>query len=464
MAGSGMAGSSPRVRGKRDRRPTGRLEAGLIPARAGKTVCVPVVRDDVEAHPRACGENMTATTAMNHHRGSSPRVRGKLLRLLRAGRALGLIPARAGKTPAGGPAGGGAPAHPRACGENAVVRMVGDPMQGSSPRVRGKRVRGRRGRSVGGLIPARAGKTDVHCPVLSMCWAHPRACGENIEKVTLDESDKGSSPRVRGKPPPTPGLWPGRGLIPACAGKTTSNHWRARSSPAHPRVCGENRRAFSHRLKREGSSPRVRGKRLALVEPVHPGRLIPACAGKTPGSSKSPHEASAHPRVCGENVREVSLTAIPAGSSPRVRGKLFAVFCEVFTIGLIPACAGKTRGRHRGRRSQAAHPRVCGENGGSGAGVEVGDGSSPRVRGKHNVTPGGGEDARLIPACAGKTLGTARTGRPTPAHPRVCGENNANVDPLTALVGSSPRVRGKRRIHVREPQGVRLIPACAGKT
>ena len=50
----------------------------------------------------------------------------------------------------------------------------------------------------------------------------------------------------------------------------------------------------------------------------------------------------AHPRACGENVQEVSLVSIPAGSSPRVRGKLGEARSVVGLDGLIPARAGKT--------------------------------------------------------------------------------------------------------------------------
>ena len=52
----------------------------------------------VSAHPRACGENLRATTHGSKAGGSSPRVRGKHLGGVLGPRAPGLIPARAGKT------------------------------------------------------------------------------------------------------------------------------------------------------------------------------------------------------------------------------------------------------------------------------------------------------------------------------------------------------------------------------
>ena len=51
-------------------------------------------------------------------------------------------------------------------------------------------------------------------------WDHPRVCGEQIIKVTLDDSKEGSSPRVRG----TEGMGVSKldlkGIIPACAGNS----------------------------------------------------------------------------------------------------------------------------------------------------------------------------------------------------------------------------------------------------
>mgnify|MGYP001641415449 CR=1 FL=1 len=100
------------------------------------------------------------------------------------------------------------------------------------------------------------------------------------------------------------------GLIPACAGKTWSLSSPIGSSGAHPRVCGENYRGRAGGVKEYGSSPRVRGKRVAGCCCCERAGLIPACAGKTAGALIGEGEAGAHPRVCGEN----SLSLRPTGS------------------------------------------------------------------------------------------------------------------------------------------------------
>ena len=152
------------------------------------------------------------------------------------------------------------------------------------------------------------------------------------------------------------------------------------------------------------------------------------------------------------------------GSSPRVRGKLTRFTADDAGPGLIPACAGKTGGIRYRLCAYWAHPRVCGENGSAYFGASGVPGSSPRVRGKlvgrMTVEARGG----LIPACAGKTFLVAMRRQGLSAHPRVCGENFNLTGEDEAGLGSSPRVRGKRRGGRAWPLEDRLIPACAGKT
>ena len=280
----------------------------------------------------------------------------------------------------------------------------------------------------------------------------------------FDDRREGSSPRVRGKQDLFGNAWNTVGLIPACAGKTGSISVRTAAPRAHPRVCGENPAAEAMENLVTGSSPRVRGKRAAsrVAKPVR--GLIPACAGKTARNVIEEMNSGAHPRVCGENrVGRATRPGLP-GSSPRVRGKLSRSRSITLLLGLIPACAGKTKRRYHRPVNSRAHPRVCGENGGAGGSPPRYPGSSPRVRGKRSTIDERVIKARLIPACAGKTTSMKQHCSLNPAHPRVCGENVSLVVVATLVAGSSPRVRGKRTGSRDQCQGSGLIPACAGKT
>ena len=92
-----IEGTSPRVRGKP---PAGLLKSsyrGYIPARAGEAH-PDIVSDGIaRVHPRACGGSEQRAAFERYLAGTSPRVRGKRLTLAVGDFVLGYIPARAGE-------------------------------------------------------------------------------------------------------------------------------------------------------------------------------------------------------------------------------------------------------------------------------------------------------------------------------------------------------------------------------
>ena len=274
---------------------------------------------------------------------------------------------------------------------------------GSSPRVRGKPVGDAGDEVAEGLIPACAGKTPSAAKRALMSAAHPRVCGENWSTASRRSTASGSSPRVRGKRVRAVADGGGARLIPACAGKTSdAEGWRT-CSAAHPRVCGENGPPGVRTSRVPGSSPRVRGKRGARRGGGVRVGLIPACAGKTPPPGVPASPRAAHPRVCGENRVQSTPVTSPRGSSPRVRGNLSFTWKSPASMRLIPACAGKTGRFSACAAITTAHPRVCGENSDAPGHPFQLEGSSPRVRGKPRFPHFGAVARGLIPACAGKT-------------------------------------------------------------
>ncbi|EFW09850.1 hypothetical protein HMPREF9005_1174 [Actinomyces sp. oral taxon 178 str. F0338] len=116
------------------------------------------------------------------------------------------------------------------------------------------------------------------------------------------------------------------------------------------------------RSPRDGSSPRVRGKRGPLARAGSTRRLIPARAGKTTTPATGSSCAAAHPRACGENREPSPIAGTFSGSSPRVRGKHDLHHHRCGSNGLIPARAGKTCPKVFANVGDGAHPRACGEN------------------------------------------------------------------------------------------------------
>ena len=208
-------------------------------------------------------------------------------------------------------------------------------------------------------------------------------------------------------------------------------------------MCGEKLQQHGPGWWPWGSPPRVRGK-------VFSEGLLPVIPGD-------------HPRVCGEKSGLMRSNATGTGSPPRVRGKDVSGADATPWIRITPACAGKSFTSMKCFRAIQDHPRVCGEKTEIAYVVFLSEGSPPRVRGKAYRIKPHCVNARITPACAGKSKGCCGVGIPLEDHPRVCGEKQAEQDLIATRQGSPPRVRGKVPFPVLHGFGAGITPACAGK-
>ena len=135
------------------------------------------------------------------------------------------------------------------------------------------------------------------------------------------------------------------GLIPAHAGKTLHDPAHRTASTAHPHSRGETGQCGRGPWSAQGSSPLTRGKRGHGGFPTNDPGLIPAHAGKTPPRCPARYQRWAHPRSRGENCRGRGGGPARDGSSPLTRGKHTDRALLIRQERLIPAHAGKTRGR-----------------------------------------------------------------------------------------------------------------------
>ena len=213
-------GSPPRMRGKPHHGGSSPRYERITPAHAGKTH---IHQDKIRGlwdHPRACGENFVPVPHRIGRTGSPPRMRGKQKLSLGAAQLLRITPAHAGKTDLPRSRRSQHPDHPRACGENPRPFARSMSPSGSPPRMRGKRhpmfefLRELR------ITPAHAGKTWVPAPKVGAFTDHPRACGENMPKSSVESASRGSPPRMRGKHFRELLLLRRERITPAHAGKT----------------------------------------------------------------------------------------------------------------------------------------------------------------------------------------------------------------------------------------------------
>ena len=280
---------------------------GITPARAGKTTTMIRNPSGTRDHPRACGENLAVMVLAVRSVGSPPRVRGKREEGIATFVGKRITPARAGKTRQHRGSADRRPDHPRACGENVTSSAPSAAIVGSPPRVRGKLENLQEALNETGITPARAGKTSIRRTRRTPATDHPRACGENVQRLHDQEVEKGSPPRVRGKPCNPKAGWRAMRITPARAGKTCAVPPLAPMQGDHPCACGENIPERARQCNRAGSPPRVRGKHRLLSPTAFLLRITPARAGKTFSTQVLVGKPKDHPRACGEN----------AGHSPR---------------------------------------------------------------------------------------------------------------------------------------------------
>ena len=167
------------------------------------------------------------------------------------------------------------------CGEHLDAGSEQKPCPGSSPHVRGALLRLLIAATIGGIIPACAGSTSRKPEAKEFQRDHPRMCGEHSTRSFQTGSSAGSSPHVRGALDTDGGGVAFIGIIPACAGRTYTHLFALSCQRDHPRMCGEHYTCPLTTPATSGSSPHVRGARAETNQHAHNTGIIPACAGST---------------------------------------------------------------------------------------------------------------------------------------------------------------------------------------
>ena len=208
----------------------------------------------------------------------------------------------------------------------------------------------------------------------------------------------------------------------------------------------------------------MRGSQLVKESAHKYDGIIPAHAGLTRIDITFNIMDWDHPRACGAHAKSLLVRRTITGSSPRMRGSLAHDVVKAGHFGIIPAHAGLTPTHTVERSTTRDHPRACGAHHASFPSSSQFGGSSPRMRGslprncKSHLSHG------IIPAHAGLTSSCDKPSSCLRDHPRACGAHRDAYISQTARRGSSPRMRGSRRVDIRPPDLPGIIPAHAGLT
>ena len=231
----------------------------------------------------------------------------------------------------------------------------------------------------------------------------------------------GSSPHARGLPSGRLRSTSQAGIIPACAGFTSSTCYEQAARPDHPRMRGVYPAAPAVSVAGSGSSPHARGLRLPEADAGPDVGIIPACAGFTlPRRTRRPCPGD-HPRMRGVYAKKTLRTPRQAGSSPHARGLPVVATSSTSVSGIIPACAGFTRTDGSGPGTRADHPRMRGVYSLVIHVLREAGGSSPHARGLRPQGQGAVPYVGIIPACAGFTTQSTRSSPKQRDHPRMRG-------------------------------------------
>ena len=147
-----------------------------------------------------------------------------------------------------------------------------------------------------------------------------------------------------------------------------------------------------------------------------------------------------------------------------MRGKDIKPAVREFNQGITPAYAGKSPASPAYFPLGRDHPRVCGEEEANLQNTAQWIGSPPRMRGRVEGLARAPAAFRITPACAGKRVRCAVKRLAGRDHPRVCGEKNSPTANAAGRAGSPPRVRGKGASEITVATCSGITPACAGKS
>ena len=235
-------------------------------------------------------------------------------------------------------------------------------------------------------------------------------------------------------------------------------------STVHPHACGEHCSGDMPSALMIGSSPRMWGTLLSLLDAFPDYRFIPTHVGNTTLVAASFVAVLVHPHACGEHQSGLETDRTDGGSSPRMWGTHQRPHSAHRESRFIPTHVGNTSSRRHMSQVQPVHPHACGEHHFTLRNLRTGTGSSPRMWGTQRSSGASFLRERFIPTHVGNTCPSSIRPIFFSVHPHACGEHNCRISRRRSTIGSSPRMWGTRKSGKPNEGPTWFIPTHVGNT
>ena len=152
-----------------------------------------------------------------------------------------------------------------------------------------------------------------------------------------------------------------------------------------------------------GSPPLARERRGNVWRRYAGHGITPACAGKTAKVCPSGVKRRDHPRLRGKDINKLTESDDTKGSPPLARERRWKDCACLYSLGITPACAGKTVATYYDKKHEEDHPRLRGKDWSREEVLSLHLGSPPLARERPTSTCPILSGMGITPACAGKT-------------------------------------------------------------
>ena len=129
----------------------------------------------------------------------------------------------------------------------------------------------------------------------------------------------------------------------------------------HPHACGDKRVQNDPQYKGVGSSPRVWGQVIPFSAIIPHVGIIPTRVGTRIFFIFALYRVWDHPHACGDKHNTCKHFCLFQGSSPRVWGQVYRIWCAKNTIRIIPTRVGTRFNKCANLQTIWDHPHACGD-------------------------------------------------------------------------------------------------------